>query len=206
MTVDNDWSNIKSIHSDLKVAKEIIYDRLGFICTLPKAELESADYAACDFKLNNLSVKYRAAKITPTKIGQFVTLWKRNKNGPIEPLEITDDVDLVVISVRYDNYFGQFVFPKSVLVAKGIVSANGKEGKRAFRVYPSWDIPTNKQAEKTQLWQLSYFLEFTSDDSKNIRVAQKLYINKFNIQIKKSLSLQTISILPQINGKRNFDY
>jgi hypothetical protein len=26
-------------------------------------------------------------------------------------------------------------------------------------VYPTWDIPTNKQAERTQKWQLNYFYE-----------------------------------------------
>jgi hypothetical protein len=44
-------------------------------------ERESLEYAACSFKLNSMSVKFRVAKITPTKIGQFVTLWKRVSKG-----------------------------------------------------------------------------------------------------------------------------
>lgn len=28
-----------------------------------------------------------------------------------------------------------------------------------MRVYPSWDRPTNKQALKTQEWQLPYFVD-----------------------------------------------
>ncbi|EMM78684.1 MepB domain protein [Leptospira santarosai str. 2000030832] len=47
------------------------------------------------------------------------------------------------------------IFPKQVLFEKGIVSGR----KRGFRVYPSWDKPTNKQALQTQKWQLAYFLE-----------------------------------------------
>jgi hypothetical protein len=37
-------------------------------------EAESAEYGAYTFELNDLSVRFRVAKITPTKIGQFVTL------------------------------------------------------------------------------------------------------------------------------------
>ena len=45
-----------------------------------------------------------------------------------------------------------------ILINKEIVS-DKKEGKRAIRVYPPWDIAINKQAQKTQKWQLNYFLE-----------------------------------------------
>ncbi|WP_158857828.1 MepB family protein [Lunatibacter salilacus] len=34
-----------------------------------------------------------------------------------------------------------------------------KNGKRAFRVYPSWDATASTQAERTQQWQLEYFFE-----------------------------------------------
>jgi hypothetical protein len=44
---------------------------------------------------------------------------------------------------------------------QGILSDNIKEGKRAIRVYPPWDKAENKQAIKTQAWQLLYFLEVT---------------------------------------------
>jgi len=36
------------------------------------------------------------------------------------------------------------------LADKSIISKNGKLGKRGIRVYPPWDMVTNKQAEKTQ--------------------------------------------------------
>jgi len=51
------------------------------------------------------------------------------------------------------------VFPKSELINKGIITTNKKDGKRGFRVYPKWNKTTNKQAEKTQKWQLNYFYE-----------------------------------------------
>ena len=62
-----------------------------------------------------------------------------------------------------DNQLGQFVFPKSVLIAKGIISTTTKEGKRGFRVYPSWDVAKSKQAIKTQQWQLDYFWILNED-------------------------------------------
>ncbi len=122
-------------------------------------ESESVEYNACQFKLNGLDIICRNAKITPKKGGQFVTFWKRNEKGPIEPFYETDPFDYFVVNVRTENHFGQFVFPKWVLIKKGIISTGKKEGKRAFRVYSPWDITKSKQAERTQKWQLDYFLE-----------------------------------------------
>jgi hypothetical protein len=106
-------------------------------------------------------------------VGQFVTFWKRNGNGIIEPLEEADRIDFYAVSVRTEKEFGQFVFPKSVLIKKGIIATAKKEGKRAFRVYPNWDIAKNKQAERTQKWQLDYFYEI--NDSTDFKKVAELY-------------------------------
>jgi hypothetical protein len=92
-------------------------------------------------------------------MGQFVTLWKRLGQGPIMPFDALDPIDLVVISVQKGDHYGQFVFPKKVLAAKGVFTTNCKDGKRAIRVYPPWDATENAQAKRTQKWQLEYFLE-----------------------------------------------
>lgn len=97
------------------------------------------------------------SKITPTKTGQFVTLWKRNSNGITEPLDSIDPFDFVIIAARFDNHFGLFIFPKHVLATQGIITHQDKSGKRGFRVYPPWDKAVNKQAMKTQEWQCEYF-------------------------------------------------
>jgi len=154
--------------------KVLVYDKCGYEFANPLMENESREYTAYTFELNNLAVRFRVAKITPTKTGQFVTLWKRIENGPIQPFDTSDEIDLVVISTRTDHHFGQFIFPKSVLIEQGIMSDN-KEGKRAIRVYPPWDKTTNKQAQKTQQWQLDYFLSIPSDGSIDINKAKKLY-------------------------------
>lgn len=139
--------------------------------------MESVEYSACFFKLNNSKVIFRSAKITPTKTGQFVTLWKRSAMGPIEPYSYLDELDLFIVHVKKDNRLGHFVFPKAILISKGIITAEKKEGKRAMRVYPPWDITTSKQAQKTQEWQLLYFIEIPSDDSIDVAGVKLLYQN-----------------------------
>ncbi len=86
-------------------------------------------------------------------------------------------MDFFVISTRDNDYFGQFVFPKSVLLEKNIFSTNGKGGKRGIRVYPSWDKTMNQQAQKTQKWQLKYFLEIPINSSIDYVRVNMLYSN-----------------------------
>jgi hypothetical protein len=142
-------------------------------------EPESTEYGACQFFLNNFKILFRTAKITPTKTGQFVTLWKRIEKGPIQPFDSSDSIDFFMISVRKENQFGFFIFPKAVLISKEIITGK-KEGKRAIRVYPPWDITMSKQAQKTQKWQLDYFLEIKDEKLFNIELANQLFNNKLN--------------------------
>lgn len=169
------WQIFAAAHSDLIITKELAYDPCGFNCTHLVEEPESAEYGACSFRVNGRSVKFRVAKTTPTKTGQFVTIWKRSVGGPIEPFEVTDDIDLVVVSARSQSHFGQFIFPKSVLVDQGIMSADKREGKRGIRVYPPWDIPGNNQAITTQKWQLGYFLDIPPNSPIDIVRSKILY-------------------------------
>ncbi|CAM3701335.1 MepB family protein [Flavobacterium chungbukense] len=153
----------KSIATDLFSAKEIIFDKAGLELTDLQKENESGEYSAFRFSLDNKNICYREAKITPTKTGQFVTLWKRNDNGIIEPFDANDSIDFVIVSVRKDQNWGQFIFPKKTLLEKGVFSTEKKEGIRATRVYPPWDETKSKQAQKTQKWQLDYFFHFTNN-------------------------------------------
>ncbi|MEJ5994948.1 MepB family protein [Pedobacter sp. Du54] len=145
--------------SNLSLAKELIYHKCDFDFSALKFEKESIEYDSCTFKLNGKSVIHRSAKITPLKIGQFVTVWKRNESGQTAPFHSGDDFDLVIISTRNVNLFGQFIFPKSILIERGIITTDLKQGKRGIRVYPTWDVTMNKQAQKTQKWQSAYFIE-----------------------------------------------
>lgn len=157
-------------HADLLLLEQLVCKPLGLVIKSLIAEKESADYGASEFTIDNRRIKFRVAKITPTKIGQFVTFWKRIGKGPIQPYDLNDPFDLLIVSVRAENHFGQFVFPKKVLCEKGIISTDEKEGKRAMRVYPPWDKADNPQARKTQAWQLKWFIEV--HDKKDIDLAR----------------------------------
>lgn len=148
-----------TIHPDVLVTQKLAYEPNELTCSTIIQEAESQEYGACTFEMNHKTIKFRVAKITPTKIGQFVTFWKRIGCGPIMPYDMNDSFDFLVVNVRNAQHFGQFVFPKDVLWQKGFLSKDGKNGKRAMRVYPSWDTPTSSQAQKTQAWQLIYFFE-----------------------------------------------
>ncbi|GAB1446561.1 MepB family protein [Flammeovirgaceae bacterium] len=161
------------MHSIISRVTAEVYDKCGFIISDYKSEPESKEYDACQFKLNGQIIISRTAKITPKKIGQFVTFWKRNKKGIIAPFSERDNFDFYVINVEKEDTLGQFVFPKSILIDKGVVATRKKDGKRGFRVYPSWDTVNNEQATKAQKWQLDYFFEIgvTTD----LRLVEKLY-------------------------------
>lgn len=161
------------MNSNLNKVKTEIYDKCSLEISCFKKELEGKEYDACQFELNGMNIICRSSKITPKKDGQFVTFWKRNKKGITEPFSENDKFDFYVINVNSNNNFGQFVFPKSELIRKGIISTEIKGGKRGFRVYPKWDKAQNKQAERTQKWQLNYFYEI--DKLTDLKKIMKLY-------------------------------
>ena len=174
MKTENTMSLLNSFYSDLKLVNELVYTKCGFDLKNLKQLPESKEYVTCTFELNGRSIQQRTSKITPSKSGQFVTIWKRNKEGITEPFNVLDDLDFIIITSKNENYFGQFIFPKSVLAEKGIITRNGKIGKRGIRVYSPWDIATNAQAIKTQIWQTKYFIKIRNDHSTDLELTKKL--------------------------------
>lgn len=162
------------MYDSLILAKKFIYEPCGYKITAFAKDVESSEYEACDFKLDKTSVKFRKGKITPTKIGQFVTVWKRIGSGPIKPFDVTDLVDLFIVCILDKNNHGQFIFPAAVLLKHDILSQNNKGGKRAFRVYPPWVTTTNNQSKKTQAWQTQYFLPYPATQSVDLVLAKNL--------------------------------
>ncbi|MCL9807536.1 MepB family protein [Flavobacterium amniphilum] len=151
------------------------FSPLNLELTEIKEEKESREYSAYTFRINKCSIVYRNAKITPTKAGQFVTIWKRNVEGITQPYENKDAFDFMIIETRLESKSGIFVFPKEILLQKDIILGGSNKGKRGMRIYPSWDNVTNKQAEKTQKWQLDYFLETTTTKTFDTEKARKLF-------------------------------
>ncbi len=141
---------------ELEAARELLWAD-GQVCTAPIAEPESTQYGAFAFSVDGVPVRFRIAKTTPTKPGQFVTVWQRSTDGPIRPFDIEDQVRYFVVSVGDSECHGYFVFPLEALVQRDIVSRNGVGGKRGFRVYPPWVSTTNNQARRSQSWQLEFY-------------------------------------------------
>ncbi len=159
---------------NFKICKELIFVRCNFKTTDPMPETESSEYGACEFKLNNYFIKFRTAKITPTKVGQFVVIWKRMVRSPIQPFDQSDKIDFVIVCVQDKNYFGQFIFPQSEMLKQNIFSKNNTGGKRAVRVYPPWVKTESAQAKKTQAWQREFFLDLSNVKKIDLKRAKKL--------------------------------
>lgn len=167
---------VDKIYPDQFQIKTLVYDTCYFEFKNFVVGTESTEYHACSFQLNSFQIIHRLSKITPTKIGQFVTIWKRNNKGITAPFDVSDNFDFIVITSKKGTNIGQFVFPKAVLLEKRIISNNTTYGKRGIRVYPPWDIPTSKQAVKTQLWQTKYFYSIDKD-AFDVGFVKKLFTN-----------------------------
>jgi hypothetical protein len=176
MAADSDKLNL--FQNELKIIIELVYEKCGFVLTNLMQNLEGKKYGASSFLLNNQIVEHRFSKITPTKSGQFVTIWKRNKEGITEPFDVSDNLDFIIITTRSGSDLGQFIFPKQVLASHGVISKDNKKGKRGLRVYPPWEIAPNKQALLTQSWQIKYFVNLLNDNSINLDLVKKLLANK----------------------------
>lgn len=166
-----------SIVSTKQKEKEVVLKDLELFCQqlykeadLPLSQLiiendNKQSVLSLMFQLGPYRCKFRTAKTTPTKIGQFVTFYKKVEKKPILPYHVEDPFDLLIISCRFHQRFGQFIFPKSLLSEQGILCSEKCAGKRAMRVYPIWELAENAQAKKSQKWQLGYFFSLSNPNS-----------------------------------------
>ncbi|KAB2480230.1 MepB protein [Staphylococcus arlettae] len=133
------------------------------------------DYEALNFSVSKQRIKSRLAKKTPKKAGYFVALWHKNEFAKNIPFNEADFDDKLVINIIDNQYKGQFIFTKEILIDKGIITTNAHKGKMSFRLYPLWCEDLNKSATNTQQWQLPYFIDMTNGyDAMKIN---KLYFN-----------------------------
>jgi hypothetical protein len=126
-------------------------------CTPLVVEKESIEYGGCSFHINAKLIQFRSGKITATKIGYFVTFYKRLPCGNIAPYDASDNIDYFIIAAKDNTIYGFFILPKQILIQYDIISVNNRGGKRGFRLYLPSDMTTSKQAIKTQQWQQEYF-------------------------------------------------
>ena len=124
-------------------------------------EHQNATYEGARFKINGHHYRSRLAKLTPKKKGYFVVFWVKDANDQNQPYDFATSPDKLIISVIDGHQKGQFIFPKSVLLEKGILSGPHVTGKMACRIYPSWVKNLNSSAQKTQNWQVPYFIDLS---------------------------------------------
>ncbi|WP_217258986.1 MepB family protein [Terribacillus saccharophilus] len=126
-------------------------------------ENQNIDYEGMLIHIENNTYRSRLAKATPKKRGYFVAFWEKDENNKNQPYSFSDSPDKIIISIIDNDLKGQFIFPKSKLLEKGILSSDTAKGKMAIRVYPSWEMELNKTAEQTQKWQQSFFVDLTTN-------------------------------------------
>ncbi|WP_141498737.1 MepB family protein [Bacillus toyonensis] len=153
----------------------IVYKLNNLIITNLKEERQNSEYAGALFHLNNKTIRFRVSKITPNKIGQFVSFWEKNENMQNQAFSYVAAPDLLVITCINDHKLGQFIFPKEILLEEKILKIQSQKGKMAMRVYPIWDKPVSNQAKKSQMWQLQYFIDLSNINNVSIDKLLHLY-------------------------------
>lgn len=123
-------------------------------------EKYNQDYEALTFSFKEETYQSRLAKKTPTKAGYFVACWTKDENNCNQSYSKEAFADYLMIIVIDEELSGYFLFPRELLVEKGILTTFEHKGKMAFRVYPKWCNQLNKTAGQTQKWQCKYFFEY----------------------------------------------
>jgi len=167
---------MNDFYTKLNYVNKMIYEPNDLTVKLVQEEKQNSKYGAGRFQLFSRTVRFRVANITPTKIGQFVAFWEKDVNNKNQPYLYEEAPDLLVITTfKNENEFGQFIFPKGVLLKEDILRSASTKGKMAMRVYPSWDSPSSKQAMITQKWQLPYFVDMCNPNKLSLEKILELY-------------------------------
>ncbi|MFS0614993.1 MepB family protein [Lederbergia ruris] len=160
----------------LTYVNKMVYESNHLTAKSVQEEKQNSKYGAGTFQLSSKTVRFRVANITPTKVGQFVALWEKDENDKNQPYSYDEAPDLLVITTFKNKHeFGQFIFPKEILLKQNILRSSSTKGKMAIRVYPSWDRPTSKQAMKTKKWQLPYFVDMSHQNKLSKEKILELY-------------------------------
>lgn len=167
---------MNSFEKTLDYVNKVVYEPNQLTVSSTIEEKQNAKYGGGRFQLSTKTVRFRVAKTTPAKIGQFVAFWEKDENNKNQPFSFEAAPDLLVINTSTsDNLFGQFIFPKEVLLKQNILSSTSTKGKMGIRIYPSWDSPTSQVALTTQAWQLAYFIDLSNTDKLPVERILELY-------------------------------
>lgn len=126
-------------------------------------ENQNKEYEGLTFNIEQHTFRSRLAKKTPKKKGYFVVFWEKDKDNKNQPYAFDNMPEKLIVSIIDNHLIGQFVFPKLLLLEKGILKSENDKGKMAMRVYPSWENELNDSARKTQKWQEAYFINLSNE-------------------------------------------
>jgi len=143
----------------LKIINRVETNVLGMSVSGVTLEVQNSEYEGMTLQLGDHLVRARLAKKTPTKQGYFVVCWEKNCQNKNQPFTVENSPERLLVNITDGEQSGQFVFSKSILVRKSILSHDDVVGKMAFRVYPIWESNLNQTAKKTQDWQMPYFID-----------------------------------------------
>ena len=166
---------LNNFNDTIRDLNNIVYKPNNLMIKNLKEEKQNAEYAGCLFHLNNKTIRFRKSKVTPNKIGQFVSFWEKDENMRNRAFSYEAAPDLLVITCIADNKLGQFIFPKEILLKEKILRTPSQTGKMAMRIYPVWDTTVSNQAKKSQTWQLQYFIDLSDINNLPIDKLLNLY-------------------------------
>ncbi|MGX7265425.1 MepB family protein [Enterococcus crotali] len=151
---------------------------------LEKVQIEeqNKEYEGVTFSIGKQTFRSRKAKRTPKKAGYFVVFWEKDDQNKNQPYDGRTAPDKLVITVFDQEKKGQFIFPKELLIKKGILSHEKVVGKMALRVYPTWLDELNRTASATQRWQAPFFIDLTAKP--DVEKLKKLYFDQANEEVK----------------------
>nr|WP_315117416.1 MepB family protein [uncultured Clostridium sp.] len=95
-----------------------IYNPNNLVIKNIHEEKQNPEYAGGIFQLNHRTIRFRMSKVTPNKVGQFVSFWEKDENMQNQAFSYELAPDLLVITCTTDNKLGQFIFPKKILLEK----------------------------------------------------------------------------------------
>lgn len=127
-----------------------------------RAEEQSSDYESGTVILDSGLWRLRAARLTPTKPGAFVAVWRRLGDGTTAPFGGDDPAAGLFVFVEEGAHFGVFRFTTEQLAAFGVLRTDRSPGKRGFRVYPPWCAGLNRQAARSQAAQSVAYHELSA--------------------------------------------
>lgn len=148
----------------IQLMEQLFCGKEGMLLENRQAEPQNLAYEGFTFSLNHRSFRHRRAKKTPKKQGYFVVFWEKDMQNKNQAYSVAESLEITIVTVIDQEKVGQFLFPRAILQQQGILRSEAQKGKMGIRVYPTWELDLNKNAQQIQKWQAPYFIDL----SKNI--------------------------------------